>query len=244
MGRVCIINQSMPEIGYIARTTTPGEEFEMVSRFLDHLILHYSGLKRKNALVFLEPQIETGYPDIVIAEYFTSPSHKNETRDRLNNDDLRILFHIQQRKNVKLSQLSNDLGFSAKDAVRSVKRLSKAGLVNLSKKKTHVRNVPLRSYCTITRLISIEAKLDKWSDAVRQAEYNTWFSSDSFIMLNKEKCNASIREKCQKEGIGIILLNGNVKTELKCTTHEFPSSYASLQFNEWVYRFLNLSIRE
>ena len=136
------------------------------------------------------------------------------------------------------------MGFSAKDAVRSVKRLSKAGLVNLSKKKSHVRNVPLQSYCTITRLISIEAKLDKWSDAVRQAEYNTWFSSDSFIMLNKEKCNASIREKCQKEGIGIILLNGNVKTELKCTTHEFPSSYASLQFNEWVYRFLNLSIRE
>lgn len=244
MGRVYIINQSLPAIGYVARTTTPGEEFEMVNRFIDHFVSHYSKLKKKNALVFLEPQIETGYPDIVIAEFYKSPSRSNKTRDRLNTDDLKILFHVQQRKSVTITQLSNDLGYSAKDAIRSVNKLSMSGLVYFSKNKTSVRNVSLRNYCTITRLITIEAKLAKWSDALRQAENNTWFSSESFIMLKKEKCNASIRDRCQKEGIGIILLNGKVKTELKCISHGFPCSYASLQFNEWVYRFLNYSILE
>lgn len=240
MSQVFLVNQSIPSIGYNARTTTLGEEFDMVNRFLEHLISHYSQLKRKNALIFLEPQIETGYPDIVIAEYYSSPSHKSEIRNKVDVCDLKILFHIQREKNISITQISNDLGFSVKEVSRSVKRLSGCGLIHLSKSKTYIRNVRLSSYCTITRLISIEAKLDKWSEAIRQAENNTWFSTESYIMLNKDKCTDTIRTKCLENGIGIILVNGKIKTELKCIPNKFPISYASLQFNEWAYRYLNM----
>lgn len=138
MSQVFLVNQSIPSIGYNARTTTLGEEFDMVNRFLEHLISHYSQLKRKNALIFLEPQIETGYPDIVIAEYYSSPSHKSEIRNKVDVCDLKILFHIQREKNISITQISNDLGFSVKEVSRSVKRLSGCGLIHLSKSKTYM----------------------------------------------------------------------------------------------------------
>ncbi len=103
MSQVFLVNQSIPSIGYNARTTTLGEEFDMVNRFLEHLISHYSQLKRKNALIFLEPQIETGYPDIVIAEYYSSPSHKSEIRNKVGKGILSFTIFIVLKSNAKCS---------------------------------------------------------------------------------------------------------------------------------------------
>ncbi len=240
MGKVFVVNQSISSIGYVARTITFGEEYDMVNRFVSHVVRHYDGLRKKNAVIFLEPQVETGYPDIVIAEFYSFPSDKYSIRGKLNICDLKILFHIQQNKRLSVAQLTNDLGFSTKETMKSISKLSDGGLVHLSKKKTYVRSAALHNYYTIKKLISIEAKLDKWSEAIRQAEYNTWFASESYILLNKEKCNESIRAKCHDKGIGIILVNGRIRKILRSGSQRYPSSYASLQFNEWVYKYLNL----
>ena len=83
-------------------------------------------------------------------------------------------------------------------------------------------------------------KIDKWNEAIRQAGNNIWFSTESYILMNKDSCSDGILAACREQGIGIILVNGRVKTILPSNRRGFPVSYASLQFNEWILRYMNM----
>lgn len=237
---VLIYNYTRPDIGYVARTATQGQEFDMVSKYIEHLISKYRHLKNKKAAIFVEPQLETGYPDIVIVEYFSLPTHEwNISRNNLTCTDLKILYYIQTKRGGTIAEISNTLGFPLSFTEKSVKRLSDAGLIYLSKSQQSVRNVQLNSYCRIQKIIAIEAKIDKWKEAIKQANNNVWFATESYILMNKESCSATTTEACKASGIGIILVNGKIRTELPSTQRSFPVSYASLQFNEWLLRDIN-----
>lgn len=240
LDNIRVYGQTRSDIGYVARTNTKGQEFEMVKKYLNHLVLKYGKLKNKKVAIFIEPQLDTGYPDIVIVEYFSLPTNKWEiSRSDLTCTDLKILFYIQGQKNSSISEISHTLGYPSASVEGSLKKLSAAGMVYLSKSKKYVRNVRLETYCRIHKIIAIEAKIDKWKDAIRQASNNVWFATESYILINKESCSPTISETCKANGIGIILVNGTIKKELASTQRRFPVSYASLQFNEWILRDLN-----
>lgn len=237
MAKVRVFNHSIPEIGYISRTVTQGDEFEMVSRYINYLITVYKRSKCKNAAIFIEPQIDSGYPDIVIVEYTSKlGANWNDFRWDLTNTDLKILYQIQMQKYVSVDELSDLLGFTHTSIEKSINHLCQCDLVHLSSSKKSVRNVPLSRYCQIRKVISIEAKINKWADAIKQAERNIWFSTESYILMNRESCNSSILNDCQKRGIGIILVNGSIKKALESEQRLFPVSYASLQFGEWLQK--------
>lgn len=119
MAKVRVFNHSIPEIGYISRTVTQGDEFEMVSRYINYLITVYKRSKCKNAAIFIEPQIDSGYPDIVIVEYTSKlGANWNDFRWDLTNTDLKILYQIQMQKYVSVDELSDLLGFTNDDALR------------------------------------------------------------------------------------------------------------------------------
>lgn len=241
MGNVTIFSQSIPQIGYIARTCTQGDEFDMVNFYIESLVLKYSKFQNKNVAIFIEPQLDTGYPDIVLVEYsapiFMEP---NKARKKINATDLKILYYIHCQKHIALQELSEKLAYTPEEVRRSIQRLANANLIYLSKNGTSVRNTALSKYCPIKRIIAIEAKLDKWNEAIVQAEHNIWFATESYVLLNKEKCSATILERCKGKGIGVILVNGHTKTALKSAVRHFPVSYASLQFNEWLCRYFRL----
>ena len=237
---VTVFNYSRRDIGYFARTNTIGKEYDMVKKYIDFLVKKYSKLSTKKAAIFIEPQIETGYPDIVIVEYHsTPPTPWNEIRNDLSITDLKILYYIQKNKSISIFRISEILGFPIESVNKSVIKLSKCGLIYLSATKKYVRNTKLESYCRINKIIAIEAKIDKWQAAIRQANNNIWFATESYILLNKENCSNGILETCKNLGIGIILVNGKIRTELESTKRKFPISYASLQFNEWILRDKN-----
>lgn len=238
MGNITILNQSIPPIGYIARTCTQGEELEMVNAFVECLVRKYSKSKNKNAAIFIEPQIDTGYPDIVVLEYYASNLPKpNTARKRITTTDLKILHHIHCKKRITLQELCGQLAYTLEEVSRSIDRLDNANLVHLSKNKLSVRNQALSKYCPIKRIIAIEAKLDKWNEAIVQAEHNIWFATDSYVLLNKERCSSLMLNRCKGKGIGVILANENMRIVSKSATRPFPVSYASLQFNEWLCRY-------
>lgn len=237
---VLIYSSTRPDIGYVARTSTQGQEFDMVSKYIQHLVSKYSQLKNKKAAIFLEPQLDTGYPDIVIAEFFSLPDDCwRNVRNNLTCTDLKILYYIQVKRGGTIAEISNTLGFPISVVEKSTKHLDEARLIYLSKSKKSVRNVQLKSYCRIHKLIAIEAKIDKWKEAIRQANNNIWFATESYILMNKESCSPTIIETCKSNGIGIILVNGKIRTELPSLRRPFPVSYASLQFNEWLLRDIN-----
>lgn len=232
---VMLFNYSIPEIGYIARTSTQGQELEMVNRYVDFLINKYKTLKNKKAAIFIEPQLDTGYPDIVIVEFSSMPPLTwDKKRRNLTVKDMKILYFIQVGNGYKIKDICNMLGYSMYDVEKSVLRLDELGLIHISKNHNYVRNTKLTTYCRISKIIAIEAKVDKWKEAIRQANNNIWFATESYVLMNKETCSSQIVDLCKSKGVGIILVNGTIKTELCSEKRAFPVSYASLQFNEWI----------
>lgn len=239
--RTLLFTGTMLNINYIARTSTAGKEFDMVTRYIDFLVEKYEKLKKKRAVIFIEPQLDTGYPDIVVVEFNSLPQQQwLAIRNSLSVTDIKILFYIQTHGYSKICDLQNTLGFSQESLQKSVLRLKTCGLVHASSQCTSVRPVSLKSYCRINKVISIEAKIDKWNEAIRQAGNNIWFSTESYILMNKDSCSDGILAACREQGIGIILVNGRVKTILPSNRRGFPVSYASLQFNEWILRYMNM----
>lgn len=239
-GNVTVFYSSLPDIGYIARTNTMGKEFDMVNQYIEFLIKKYSQLKTKKAAIFIEPQIDTGYPDIVVVEYYSLQNRLwSAVRDTLGSTDFKILFYIQTEKNLSITKISETLGYPLDVVKKSILKLNECELVHLSKKNKHVRNVRLKTYAKIHKIIAIEAKIDKWQEAIRQANNNIWFSTESYILMNKEHCSPAITQTCKSIGVGVVLINGKAKTILTSAQRQFPVSYASLQFNEWILRYLH-----
>ncbi|MCU6703034.1 helix-turn-helix domain-containing protein [Muriventricola aceti] len=132
MGNVTIINQSIPQINYIARTCTQGEEFTMVNSYIESLVRKYSRFKNKHAAIFIEPQIDTGYPDVVVVEYYASIlPEPNEVRKKITATDLKILYYIHCKKYLTLQELSQKLAYTPEEVRRSVHRLANANLIYL-----------------------------------------------------------------------------------------------------------------
>lgn len=239
MGNTVVLDHSVPQIGYIARSSTQGDELDLVNRYINTVVKQYSKLKGKKAVIFVEPQIDTGYPDIVIVEYNNSIIPKLDcSRKKITSTDLKILYYIHCKKRITLNDLSADLGFSYEEVRKSFHRLFKSKMIYLSKDGKVARKKALSKYCAIKRIIAIEAKLDKWNEAIIQAEHNIWFATETYILLNKEKCSPATLDSCRENGIGVILFNGSANTVLKSAKRNFPVSYASLQFNEWLFRYV------
>lgn len=235
-----IFDHSIPEIGYYSRTVTRGKELDMVNYYIQYLSKFYERYKTKKAALFLEPLIESGYPDIVIVEY-TDISNDiwNDFRNKLSIKDLKILYHIQNMRITSKRDIIELLGYSKKETDDAINSLLACKLVQVYK-NGKIKSIPLNRYCRINKLIAIEAKIDKWQAALKQAQYNSWFSTESFVMLNKSSYKKETAEICKSYGIGIILVNGKIIHAMESERRAFPVSYASLMFNEYIQRFDHL----
>ena len=112
------------KIGYFARTSTAGKEFDMVSRYVDYLIKKYEKFNRKKAAIFIEPQIDTGFPDIVVVEFNSLPQQKwSSVRNSLSSIDFKILFYIQTHNYSKICDLIKILGFPKESLQKSILKL-------------------------------------------------------------------------------------------------------------------------
>lgn len=239
MGNVTIFNQSISSIGYVARTTTLGEEFDMVNQYIEAVSAKYSKDANINAAIFIEPQVGSSYPDIVIVEYSNSPAITEESTHvmrKLTITDLKILFFIHNVKYATENYICQMLAYPLEEVRRSINRLSMYNLIYKSSSGKSVRKKDIKRYCPIKKIIAIEAKINKWSEAISQANQNVWFATESYVLLNREKCTKTTIERCREKGIGIILVNGKVKRVQKSASRKFPVSYASMLFGEWIHR--------
>lgn len=73
MDRITIFDKNIPQIGLFSRNTPKGEEYAMVSEFIDYYCCKFLRDNRKNNLaVFIEPRIASGFPDVVFASFLPS----------------------------------------------------------------------------------------------------------------------------------------------------------------------------
>ena len=94
VNQVILLKDSNSRIGLYTRNTTIGAEYTMVEQFIDYYCSKFiRDNKKHNLAVFVEPRIDSGFPDVVFAVYRPSimDNWSNE-REKLDVSDLKLLY--------------------------------------------------------------------------------------------------------------------------------------------------------
>ena len=115
-----------------------------------------------------------------------------------------------------------------------------AGLVGYSAGSWRSR--ALSEIFAVQRLIAIEAKIDDWKTGLQQAVRNTWFASESYLLLERVVNREPLLSEALQFGVGVVCRDQPLDSaEARARHEQIPSSYASWLFNEWCWR---LAIQE
>jgi len=234
MSQILFLKYSQPSLGLSIRATTYGEEYSLVEQFIDYYcdaFVRYN--KKMNLAVFIEPRIETGFPDIVFAHYYSSITDNwSSEREALSTRDLKLLSHLYSAGSASGKQLVFKLGFSEKQTLQSLEKLMDAKLVTYHKQTWHVR--VMREVFSLKKLVAVEAKMSAVSKVIEQSHLNTWFASQSYALTSSKKPHQHTVDSLLKCGIGLYCTGSQFKKVINAKTLPLPSSYLSFQFNEWI----------
>ncbi len=220
------------------RTLTKGPELEMVREFMDPMCLKRSlRLRSGSTAVFLEPAIDSGYPDLVVAVYDGSILNSwCDQRSGLSDGDLRVLSLAARYRSVTHDKIENVLGFPPLAVAESLETLAAAGMLIKNERSWSVS--PRSSFFGLKRLIAVEAKMGNARSAMHQALYNKRFASEVYIMTPSSRMSIPIRKLGEEWGVGILIDSG-AKAALPAARIKVPFNHVSLKFNEWIGRKLN-----
>lgn len=226
-----------PRIGLVGRNGTTGPEAELVKVFKS-LILNCFRWKKGDLAIFQEPQMETGFPDLVAVQY--NPESYTEwaqARSELKQMDLKLMHHLLHSRGARSEALSRNLGIGSKALLLSLERLVNANMITRSRGKWMPRS--LKAVFGVWAIVAVEAKIKNWSDAFQQGQLNQWFASESYVLSPIETPQGTVLEQSLQTGVGILLLNGmRVRRLHGARKSRIPASYGSWIFNEWIGRHL------
>ena len=238
MCNVTVVSSDSTTAKLITRSKTCGVELDFSNRFIEYYATSKKASRLKSDIaIYVEPKIDSGYPDIVIAQYDKSfMDDWRSDRHSLSDDDLRIMSFLIKTNGADIDSIVSSLGFTYRAASRSVELLCDCHMVTRRAK----RWMPARlgSYFGVKKLVAIEAKVSAPREALVQAVRNTRFASHSYALLGADHPARSTLDLYQGKGIGIIAGGGFVEA-VKPIKHKLPTSYVTLKFNEWIGRQLD-----
>ncbi len=216
-----------------SRTSRKGPELNLVHQFLDADFPEPSGCLTR--WIFLEPSLVSGFPDIVIVEFDIGTAKRwPESRKNLRPLDLRIAHFISNYPDASIQTIFSGFGSRTSSAL---KRLESAGIVRESESK--FSTLPVDTIFAVRRIVAIEAKMKNIKRGFDQALNNTWFASESYLLIPNRTSNSSVIQKAKRFGIGIINSDGWLNSpQITARVEEVPKSYGSWLFNEWAWQSL------
>ncbi|HVB66198.1 MAG TPA: hypothetical protein VND01_00715 [Candidatus Acidoferrales bacterium] len=180
--------------------------------------------------IFIEPQIESRYPDIV-AVYWRPALTRAWPIERLILDyhDFRWLQRIRTTERQELIEGED---FKPKLAdVRRLDRLNKAGLLDRDNNKWMSKSLS-EVYAT-TRILAVEAKMSFTEEGLDQAFRNTWFSDETYLLVSKSRMSSIRQQQAKDSGVTVIHPDDQI---VRQTNASVPHSYVSWLFNDWAWR--------
>ncbi|ASF48165.1 hypothetical protein [Methylovulum psychrotolerans] len=236
MSNVIIIDASKVDIGLRHRIGRNGPELDMVHQFIDITAQKFKQ-KKTSLAVFIEPMVDTAYPDVVFAEYTPNLlDNWHPLRNRLEIIDIKIFENIRAMRGGNASSIIERTHFSYKTIMLAIERLTDSGLIERKNGKWNSK--PLKEIYGIKRLISVEAKMGQWDILLNQADANKWFASESYALSPIKTPKESTIQRFKAYGIGLYSFNDGEVIEInKAEKQNLPTSYMSWMFNEWVGRY-------
>lgn len=213
------------------RRQRPGPEWELVQWLVDRK--HFKVPRGCKVVTFCEPRLVSGFPDLVIVILRTAPTLRwNPLRSKLTSEDIRLVHYISSVGKCTIAQLLR-AGFK-KGLSLSLRRLSEAAVIR------HVRDSwiakPLSRNYAVHKIIAVEAKITNWASALRQAQLNTWFASDSYVLIPSVPPRSGLIKEAYSKGIGVLIQEKPIVEVCPPISRKLPCSYASWLFNEWAWR--------
>jgi hypothetical protein len=217
-------------IGASFRRHRPGPERELIEWFLAEMPIDIPRGCRMT--VFCEPRLESGFPDLVAVLWNVRTTRVwNDARAELSRGDLRLMHYLHQ------------LGFCHNEQLVSVFGRSVAASLGRLKSAEMIRRVgetwgprALSYSYAVKRIIAVEAKVNEWAAALEQAALNTWFASESYVLVPRLPRGGRLMDAAKSLGIGIWTQTDQTTASLLTTRDHLPRSYASWLFNEWAWR--------
>lgn len=227
-----------PKIGLFTRKQKEGPEAELINGFVSE----YKNILREKSsahAIFMEPQLDTGFPDLVVVSYDMRAFERwKRFRATLDITDLKILHHLYFVRGSDGANLSVKLGLDWKTVLGSIEKLMECDLIKWSARQWCPYGLD-HAYA-IKSIVAIEAKISNWKSAFQQAVMNRWFASESYVLSPVGKPTGPIVEKSVRLGVGIYSKpqTGRIATVQRAERGKSPACYASWLFNEWIGRKL------
>jgi hypothetical protein len=233
-----MLRENNSEIGLYTRSATLGEEYVMVEQFIEYYCTKFMRDNKKNNLaVFIEPRIDSGFPDIVLASFKpTILNNWSYEREALDVSDLKLLSYLCTTLNTNGETIISKLGLPEKQTLKSLEKLLDAKFVVRHNKSWKTRNIC--DIFSITKLVAVEAKMNNISKVVEQSFLNTRFASHSYALTNAANPHSGTIQMFSKYGIGLYCKGKQFKKIVDAKKYILPSSYLSFQFNEWIGKAL------
>ena len=233
MCRVTVVTADSNEMNIPMRRSVEGPEIEIVRQFVDaYGVLAAKRSWKHDVVIFVEPRLDTGYPDLLIAHYDSKKIKEwSELRGSLSDRDLKILALLMNEGAMEPSLVSHVSGFSARCVQNSLESLAACGLVlRLGKQWDAAKKT---TFFSLERLVSVEAKTGNALEALGQAFRNTGFSSWSYSLLGNEKMTKRLRDRYEALGVGAIV-GGSFNEVVRPKKRSVPICYTTLLVNEWI----------
>jgi uncharacterized protein with GYD domain len=217
--------------GLNLRESREGPECNLVREYVaSHLPPPARG---QTLTVFLEPEIESGYPDIVAVYTHRATMRRwASARACLTKVDVRVAHFLATMGASDFIRLRRFFPANPKD---SLERLLDAGVVRNVSGAWRLR--ALQDVFAVRRLVAIEAKVEDWQDGLQQAFQNIWFASESYLLLPRLPQALVLLDQASRFGVGLRVQGQPLDSSELCPRlGQIPRSYASWLFNEWVWR--------
>ncbi|MDR2571615.1 MAG: hypothetical protein LBD23_15170 [Oscillospiraceae bacterium] len=239
MEQVIYLRNSRPDIGLFTRNTTFGDEHELVEQFVEYFCHEFLRRNKSTRLaVFIEPKIDSGFPDVIFACY--SPKimdNWSERREKLDTIDLKLLTYLYNAGGVSAAQIITILGFPENQTTKSLEKLMDAKLVSYRSGCWYM--CQLSNVFSIKKLISVEAKLSNISNVIDQSFVNMRFASHSYALAGTARPQHETIRTFSRHGIGLYCKGAKFKKYVDAVQHTLPSNHLSFLFNEWIGRAIS-----
>ncbi len=234
MNRILTIKNSTSGIGLLSRTSTEGAESDLVAEFIEFYCSRFQRYqKNQNLALFIEPRLESGFPDIVFAHYTPAFMDSwNDVRNDLDIGDLKVLSFLIQTRGANGKDIVTKLGLPETQALHSLEKLLDSQWIARSGRSWKPSG--MRSHFGLKQLVAVEAKIGDIGKVSAQAVANTWFASHSYALTGTSVPRQSTLDALSNLGLGLFCKGQGFRKALGAKVRSLPSSYASLLFNEWV----------
>ena len=234
MERITILDKDMPKIKLHTRTSTQGAEFDLVQEFIEYYCSKFlKDNKVNNLAVFIEPHIASGFPDIVFASYApTILDNWSASRTKLDTVELKILSFLLIHNGINGNEIVSTLRMQHKQVLTSLEKLLDSNLIVRKNNAWYPRK--RKDIYSIKKLVSVEAKTSNMNKVAEQSFINTWFASHSYALTKVTRPHDGTLKKFEDSGIGLYCKPKGFKKIVEAKEFPLPSSYISLQFNEWI----------